>query len=656
MNQIVLNIISLFKNCKTDAFNRSSGSLPGSRDFLSSFKEYLNVAFHKSPQSHRPDATSEKAFFDEKPLNTASLNDEDIHLIKELLNLCDSSKKKVENILINLLEGNDKGANEPGAAKGEAVGQDVDAPGVLDGFMTAALNPLFTDAGGFSERMENVVSPINQKAPIGQFAFSPEMLEPGSDVLKWNRITLNQTFPETYAHGGIRQPAFFDPSDFSLMEFNLRNQGLTQQEMDQVFSILKDKNGSLNVEEFVQTLRGILNVVKTGAETKDDKILAYPVFNKANGIESYLPEKGSAEPGSMRDILAALVKMTEEGDAIRPESRTAVDRLLKRVDLAGIPHEPAASNKANGVESYLPEKGSAEPSSMRDILAALVKMTEEGEAMTPELRTAVDRLMEKREDKGISKFLKTDRAPNALKADNTPVENEKVLSQPNRYALTDTHGRQQTEDSLFHLKNAGLTSDTDTGIETKQAVKEEGSRAQSEIRAAHESPLMNRSSLSELIHTVKQTETPSKDALPAYLIDQVGKQINRSILNGDRIIRLRLKPPELGPLRIEMDVKANILKLTMTTENHSTRELLLSNIHELREALGEQGVRLERIDIQIDYDFNQSSANFREGLKEGQDQGQGFANKQLLAGDDQGDNESKPHNKNVSDHLLDLVA
>lgn len=591
MNQIVLNIISLFKNCKTDAFNRSSGSLPGSRDFLSSFKEYLNVAFHKSPQSHRPDATSEKAFFDEKPLNTASLNDEDIHLIKELLNLCDSSKKKVENILINLLEGNDKGANEPGAAKGEAVGQDVDAPGVLDGFMTAALNPLFTDAGGFSERMENVVSPINQKAPIGQFAFSPEMLEPGSDVLKWNRITLNQTFPETYAHGGIRQPAFFDPSDFSLMEFNLRNQGLTQQEMDQVFSILKDKNGSLNVEEFVQTLRGILNVVKTGAETKDDKILAYPVFNKANGIESYLPEKGSAEPGSMRDILAALVKMTEEG-----------------------------------------------------------------EAMTPELRTAVDRLMEKREDKGISKFLKTDRAPNALKADNTPVENEKVLSQPNRYALTDTHGRQQTEDSLFHLKNAGLTSDTDTGIETKQAVKEEGSRAQSEIRAAHESPLMNRSSLSELIHTVKQTETPSKDALPAYLIDQVGKQINRSILNGDRIIRLRLKPPELGPLRIEMDVKANILKLTMTTENHSTRELLLSNIHELREALGEQGVRLERIDIQIDYDFNQSSANFREGLKEGQDQGQGFANKQLLAGDDQGDNESKPHNKNVSDHLLDLVA
>ena len=321
----------------------------------------------------------------------------------------------------------------------------------------------------------------------------------------------------------------------------------------------------------------------------------------------------------MRDVLAALVKMIEEGDGMTPESRTAVDRLLKRVDLAGREHEPASLIQSSSTTEF--------SNSLR-----------------------------KREDGGILKFLKTERATGVLETDNTPVENEKALSQLNRYALTDTDNRQQNEDSLFHLKNAGLKSDTDTGIETKQGVKEEGPRVKAEIKSAHESPLMNRSPLSELIHTVKQTETPSKDVLPAYLIDQVGKQISRSILNGDQVIRLKLKPPGLGSLRIEMDIKGNMLKLKMTTENHSTRDILLSNVHELREALGEQGVKLERIDIQIDHDFDRSFANFKEGLKEGQDQSQGFANEQLWADDDQGDNESKPLEKNVSDRLLDLVA
>jgi len=103
-----------------------------------------------------------------------------------------------------------------------------------------------------------------------------------------------------------------------------------------------------------------------------------------------------------------------------------------------------------------------------------------------------------------------------------------------------------------------------------------------------------------------------------------------------------------------MDIKDNILKLWMITENSSVKELLLSNAHELREALVEQGVKLDRLDIQINHNFDQSLANSKGGLKEGQ--GQGINGAPFMAEDDTDDGLSGPRDGLTGDHLLDLVA
>jgi flagellar hook-length control protein FliK len=137
-------------------------------------------------------------------------------------------------------------------------------------------------------------------------------------------------------------------------------------------------------------------------------------------------------------------------------------------------------------------------------------------------------------------------------------------------------------------------------------------------------------------------------------MDQVGKQISRSILRCEKVIRLQLRPPELGVLKVEMDIKDNILKLWMITENSSVKELLLSNAHELREALVGQGVKLDRLDIQINYNFDHSLANSKEGLKHGQ--GHGINGDPFTAEDDTDDGLSGPWDGLTDDHLLDLVA
>ena len=44
----------------------------------------------------------------------------------------------------------------------------------------------------------------------------------------------------------------------------------------------------------------------------------------------------------------------------------------------------------------------------------------------------------------------------------------------------------------------------------------------------------------------------------------------------------------------------------MIAEHHSVKELLLNNVHELKEALVQHGVKLEKVDVEINYNFGQS--------------------------------------------------
>ena len=73
----------------------------------------------------------------------------------------------------------------------------------------------------------------------------------------------------------------------------------------------------------------------------------------------------------------------------------------------------------------------------------------------------------------------------------------------------------------------------------------------------------------------------------------------------------------MGIVKLEMQLTDNQLSLSVAAENRSVKELLLSNMHELRETLQSQGIRIDKLDIQLNNDFDQSLANFQEGQREG---------------------------------------
>lgn len=103
---------------------------------------------------------------------------------------------------------------------------------------------------------------------------------------------------------------------------------------------------------------------------------------------------------------------------------------------------------------------------------------------------------------------------------------------------------------------------------------------------------------------------------PLHVVNQVGRQMAFAIRRGENRVRVQLKPPNLGSIQLDMVMKDHVLKVAMITEHHAVKELLMSHVHELREALVEQGVELQRIDINIDHHFGQSLANAQRDLHE----------------------------------------
>lgn len=154
------------------------------------------------------------------------------------------------------------------------------------------------------------------------------------------------------------------------------------------------------------------------------------------------------------------------------------------------------------------------------------------------------------------------------------------------------------------------------------------------------------------VNTARPRTLPETGVLPKYLINQVGKKVAMSVLKKDSFIKLQLKPPELGNVKIKMDVTDNVLKLGMTLENESVKELLLSNIHDLKRVMGEQGIKIDKLEVNINADFDQAMKDSNDANPQNQ---QGHKGKKTVLSD--------PESKQImpsallrQDALLDLMA
>lgn len=92
-----------------------------------------------------------------------------------------------------------------------------------------------------------------------------------------------------------------------------------------------------------------------------------------------------------------------------------------------------------------------------------------------------------------------------------------------------------------------------------------------------------------------------KSSQAEQLVNQIEKLLNQSqILKNQGIIKLQLKlyPEHLGSIRIELVQKDGVLSARLLATSAVAKEMLDSQLHQLKNALVQQNIQLDRIDIQ----------------------------------------------------------
>jgi flagellar hook-length control protein FliK len=96
---------------------------------------------------------------------------------------------------------------------------------------------------------------------------------------------------------------------------------------------------------------------------------------------------------------------------------------------------------------------------------------------------------------------------------------------------------------------------------------------------------------------VAETERNTVDT--ARFVQRVARGFLTSRVEAGREIRLRLHPPELGHLRLQIRVQDGVLTAHMETENHLARTLLLDQLAGLRNRLAEHDIKIDRFEVDL---------------------------------------------------------
>jgi len=88
------------------------------------------------------------------------------------------------------------------------------------------------------------------------------------------------------------------------------------------------------------------------------------------------------------------------------------------------------------------------------------------------------------------------------------------------------------------------------------------------------------------------------DAQQARLLQRVARAFDAARQRGGPL-RLRLSPPELGSVQLEVKVEQGVMTARIEAETPQAQHLLANNLATLRERLAEQGIRVEQFDVDL---------------------------------------------------------
>jgi flagellar hook-length control protein FliK len=94
----------------------------------------------------------------------------------------------------------------------------------------------------------------------------------------------------------------------------------------------------------------------------------------------------------------------------------------------------------------------------------------------------------------------------------------------------------------------------------------------------------------------------------ARLVQRVARAVQTAQERGGEL-KLRLSPPELGSLKLELKMQDGSLTARIETQTPEAKQILIDNLPALRERLTEQNIRVERFDVDLSNSGSQQGSS-----------------------------------------------
>ena len=160
---------------------------------------------------------------------------------------------------------------------------------------------------------------------------------------------------------------------------------------------------------------------------------------------------------------------------------------------------------------------------------------------------------------------------------------------PTRHETAENHEKEE-------FKGVNLDAGKGTGSETHRTVDT--------LQAAFKAPLTGKTAPTPP-PVMTRMEAPAAGAFQTAVMDQIVEKISLRNFQGRSEMQIRLKPEFLGNVQMHIVADKEQMVVRMVTDQAAVKEIVESNLHQLKAELQNQGLSIDRFDILVNPDAEQ---------------------------------------------------
>ncbi len=377
--------------------------------------------------------------------------------------------------------------------------------------------------------------------------------------------------------------SLLDASVLPHLETLLRALGLDVQQARKAIGQAKVDGGKLSLKRLVQNLKTITD----------------------HGPEAIKPNVSKSSPEDIKEMLGRIDMAKEAAHTKGSMSLERFVQIIEKKVASLMPHGLSEEETEGQVKGLLQN--------------VLVAAPEKGSKSTLERRyanklkgTLFDRVRARDNENRVGRQIREGWNETSFRVSKTSAGNKGFGGSE---GFAEFQGNKNLEDFQFNSKFAEFQASKEALYPKIEKLVEAVKKASSQKavdRNVVTATQVAKEGMPDRVPVPEIAAKPSARPIPLHVVNQVGRQLGLALKRGANQMRLQLKPPHLGSIQLEMTMKDNVLKIAMVAEHQSVKELIVSHVNELRDALVEQGVELQKVDVEINHNPGQSMAHAQE--------------------------------------------